>query len=91
MPTCSQSKSSTSATTLLPSSLMTPARRDELNSSVKVLYDLLRVSKDVIAKATDPDDVHYKVAVLDFLDRMVRRICPFVYAFHGSCDVARFS
>jgi hypothetical protein len=56
---------------------MTVARRDELNASFQQLYTLLLDSKDIIVKATDPSDLAYKGAVLDFVSNLVSRIAPF--------------
>ena len=67
MPTRSQSKASSSSAV----SPFSSDRCNDLDLQFKTFYDRLRIGKDVIEKATDPDDLSYKVAVHDFLDNLV--------------------
>ena len=78
MPTRSQSKAS-SGSAISPFSA---DRRNELDDQFKTFYDRLRIGKDIIERATDPDDPAYKVAVHDFLDNLVSRSFLVAYSLY---------
>ena len=79
MPTRSNSKASSSSAV----SPFSVDRRDELDAQFKTFYDRLRLGKDFIEQATDPEELAYKVAVHDFLDNLVSLSSPSASSFVG--------